>query len=477
MIRSLPAIGLLVSFTADAFAQNAPMSQSTPGEQNFIQRFFGAYADEFNAPSTSPVAQTTTAPSGRLPTIPPPALDAPPWPWADWPYNGAPLLGGATPNSAGNNLMKSLSGTSFGDFLKENHIDIWGWVDGGFNASTSRGKFGNLPAGYDIFANGAQLNQAVMYIERMPDTTQHDHIDWGFRLIGLYGTDYRFVTMDGVFSNQLTHRNNLYGGDLANFYLDLYIPWIGQGSNLRVGRYGTLPDIEADLDYQNPFDSHAMYYTYDPFTQMGAVWSTRLSKNWVVQVGLNAGNDAAVWSNSAKPTFTACLQWNSDNSWDNIYLCDNDTNDAKYAYNNVNLYVFTWYHKITDRLWIATEDYYEYEKNVPTVATVAGANPALCSTGTQCWAGAYAFSGYLMYRLTDKDYVGLRQEAFDDTRGQRTGFKTWYTETTLGWIHWLTSSIELRPEIRFDHSYNATAYNNGTKASQLTFAADILVKF
>jgi hypothetical protein len=37
----------------------------------------------------------------------------------------------------------------------------------------------------------AQLNQAVMYIERVPDTVQTDHIDWGFRIVNLYGTDYR----------------------------------------------------------------------------------------------------------------------------------------------------------------------------------------------------------------------------------------------------------------------------------------------
>jgi hypothetical protein len=73
--------------------------------------------------------------------------------------------------------------------------------------------------------------------------------------------------------------------------------------------------------------------------------------------------------------------------------------------------------------------------------------------------------------------VGLRNEAFDDVRGQRTGFASWYTENTLGWIHWLTPSIEIRPEIRYDHSYNAAAYGNGTKNSQFVFATDVLIKF
>jgi hypothetical protein len=101
-------------------------------------------------------------------------------------------------------------GTPAGDVLKDNHIEIWGWIDGGFNLSTSHGANGNAPAGYDFNSNTAQLNQAVLYIERIPDTVQQDHLDWGFRFVNLYGTDYREVTMQGIFSNQLTKYNNLY---------------------------------------------------------------------------------------------------------------------------------------------------------------------------------------------------------------------------------------------------------------------------
>lgn len=198
----MPAIGLLVSVHAAAFAQDAPLaqkaptSQPTPSDQGFLQRLFNAYAIEFNPPPPALAVQTAAAPSGRRPDIPPAPLASPPWPWPDWPFGGAPLLGGATPNSSGNNLMKALSGTPTGDFLKDNHIEIWGWIDGGFNLSTSRGVNGNAPAGYDFNANAAQLNQAVIYIERVPDTVQQDHIDWGFRIVNLYGTDYREVTME-----------------------------------------------------------------------------------------------------------------------------------------------------------------------------------------------------------------------------------------------------------------------------------------
>jgi hypothetical protein len=82
-----------------------------------------------------------------------------------------------------------------------------------------------------------------------------------------------------------------------------------------------------------------------------------------------------------------------------------------------------------------------------------------------------------MYQLTDRDYIGLRNEAFDDVRGQRTGFAGWYSENTLGWTHWLSPSIEVRPEIRYDHFYNGLAYDNGMKKNQLAVASDIIIKF
>jgi hypothetical protein len=471
---------LALGASAVVFVRDNAMAQTgaLAMNGNFFDRLLGAYIDEFNPPATPPATSGTTAElTRRPPPFPPAPLDSPPWPWSDWPFGGTNLIGGSTPNSNGNNLMKALHGTSFGDFLNANHIEIWGWINGGMNLSTSHGKFGNQPIGYDYDPNTPMLNQFVFYIQRVPNMVQTDHVDWGFEINGLYGTDYRYVTMNGVFSNQLLKSNAQYGYDLTDFYFDLYIPWIGQGTNIRIGRYVTLPDIEADLAMQNVFYSHSMYYVYDPFTQMGIVASTKLTRNWMVQLGFSAGNDNAIWGNSAKPTVTACIQYESDSAWDNLYICANGTNDGLYAYNNVQFYVFTWYHKVTKRLWLATEDYYEYERKVPTVSTIPGANAAICRTGTSCWAGAYALSFYIMYQLTDKDYVGLRSEGYYDTRGQRTGFATWYSENTLGWVHWLSHSIAVRPEIRFDHSYAVPAYSHGTANSQFTAAADILIKF
>ena len=81
----------------------------------------------------------------------------------------------------------------------EAHIQIYGWVNFGGNVSTNTVKpGGNWPAAYMYTPNTAQLDQAVVYIERLPDTVQKDHVDWGFRLSAMYGENYRYTTAYGL---------------------------------------------------------------------------------------------------------------------------------------------------------------------------------------------------------------------------------------------------------------------------------------
>ena len=51
---------------------------------------------------------------------------------------------------------------------------------------------------------------------------------------------------------------------------------------------------------------------------------------------------------------------------DNIYLCANGINDGKYAYNNLQQYDGTWYHKFSKTWHIATEAYAMYQRDVPS---------------------------------------------------------------------------------------------------------------
>jgi hypothetical protein len=54
---------------------------------------------------------------------------------------------------------------------------IYGWINPGFSFSTYKNKFGNAPVAYTVNPDIAELDQAVLYIERVPDIVQTDHND------------------------------------------------------------------------------------------------------------------------------------------------------------------------------------------------------------------------------------------------------------------------------------------------------------
>ena len=270
--------------------------------------------------------------------------------------------------------MQALWSGPHSEGWKNSGVQIYGWANFGFNISTSdKPGYATLPAAYAERPNSIQPDQQVIYVERQPNTVQTDHFDWGFRVAALYGMDYRFTTAKGVFSEQLLKHNREYGFDPVMLYADLYFPQVAEGMNVRIGRYISLPDIEAQLAPNNYTYSHSMF-----------------------QAGISAGCEAVPWTRpDSKPTFNSCLAYTWRTGADNLYLCANSINDGKYAYNNLAAYYLTWYHKINGSWHTATEGWYQHEKQTPNVLNPAAAplietnaNGAFCATPTQltCFA-------------------------------------------------------------------------------------------
>ena len=57
-----------------------------------------------------------------------------------------------------------------------------------------------------------------------------------------------------------------------------------------------------------------------------------------------------------------------------------------------------------------------------------------------------------------------------DPEGQRTGVVTNYVDCALGWQHWFSPQIEVRPEIAYYRSLNANAFNGNVNARNSTLA-------
>jgi hypothetical protein len=451
------------------FQKQGTTAEQTTGsglQGNFFQRFGEFYWRDWTGKLPS-----TPAPERRALEAP---MDSPPFPSTDWGYGGSPTIG--VPDTNVYPLMAALG-------KENNRTKVYGWVAGSFNVSTSSKN--SFPVSYDIFPNRIEMNQAVVYVERLPNTVQNTHFDWGFHLTAFYGIDYRFTTAKGFFSQQLLQKNHVYGFDPVLEYLDLYFP-VMQGLNIRIGRFLSVPGIEAQLAPNNYNMTHSLLYTIDPFTDTGAIATLKLSKQWLVQAGVSASHDVAPWTVDRRASLIACLDYSTASNRDNFYACANGINNGQYAYNNLQDYDGTWYHKFNSKWYSATEAWYMYENNVPNVAgNVAnpvpielGANGAFCAAGeVKCTAPEWAFVNYINRKVNSTLLVGFRSDMLNDKKGQRTGIAGRYTENTLYATKYIGSTIMLRPEIRFDHSWDRLGYNNGTARNQFFFGGDLIYKF
>lgn len=481
LISALCAIALLL-FAIPLQAQDSSDAPATPTVSNPTSNadavkpgFFARLGEAYNGDWKPSTTSDTTAPARRGYPAP---LDSPPFPSSDFSVGGTPIIG--APDTQTYPLMQAIN-------ENRSRVKIYGWFNGGFNVSTSnKGDAANSPAAYYYNPNRITPDQEVLYVERLPNTVQTDHIDWGFRIAQLYGQDYRYTTTKGIFSQQLLAENHEYGYDPVMFYLDLYFPHVAKGMNIRMGRYISLPDIEAQLAPNNYTYSHSLLYTIDPYTQTGIVASIKLSDHWMVQTGFSGGNDVAPWTKDVKPTGTACVDYTWTKGHNALYTCANSFNDGKYAYNNIQSYYETWYHVINTHWHTATEAWYMYERQVPNIAgnvsdpipTETGANGAFCSAGERtCFAPETAVVNYLEREFNQHNYLSIRNEFVDDIKGQRTSYATRYSEHLISYGHWIGSTVLFRPEVRFEHAYDKPAFDLGTKHTQFVIAGDVTYHF
>jgi hypothetical protein len=492
---------------------------------DFMSRLFGYYRLEWghDAAPADP-----KAPPSRRADWPATPQSIPPYPFTEWPYGGSTSLGVTRPSSVDSPLMAALGNTAFGQALNDNHIQIYGWINGGGNLSTNTVRGGNAPAAYDYNPNTVQLDQAVIYFERLPDTVQTDHWDWGFRIAPIYGENYRYTTAYGLFSNQFLKNNQNYGFDIPMAYVELFIPQVMDGLMLRLGRYISIPDIEAQLAPNNYMYTHSMTYTFDNYTNTGLDATLAVNKNWILQAAIGVGTESLPWhvgvtianpfpnplfpgntmpkDPGAVPSGTLGVRYTSDSGNDDINIVANGINGGQWGYNNLQWYGATYYHKFNDQWHIAVEVYDEHQNNVlnqnnpaALAAFAAGGTPfspqimpfnspflAQCSSAAvfSCTAEARAALTYISYKASALDNISYRAEYFDDVEGQRTGTKTAYFETGIGWQHWFSPQVEIRPEVSYYKSLNANAFNGNSnlgiapnKSTALIGAADIIIHF
>ncbi len=497
-----------------------------------VTRFIRYYQLEWGH-GTAPADPNAPASSRPDSLVPPTPQSTPPMPFTEWPYGGGQNIGKTLPSSIDSPFMVAIANTAAGKALNDAHIQIYGWVDPAGNISTNTVRpAGNLPVSYDYTPNAVQLDQAVVYIERLPNEVQNDHFDWGFRASFLYGVDGRYTTAYGLFSDQLFHNaTNIF--DMPMMYLDLYYP-VMQGLNVRLGQFISIPDIEAQLAPNNYTYVHSLTYTWDNYTNTGVEATLALTKNWIVQMGTTVGTEAMPWHFDAKignpyaqtlnnaaglgpgvdplypgqtmlkdpgavPSFTLGLRWTSSDGKDDLNLVVDAQNAGLWGDNNLQWLGLTYYHKLNDYWSVNFETWNIHENNVPNLNNAAanalvasngtpfspafmplnGPNAAWCSgpknmgvvspNGTAgvpltCNPDEQTFLLYVNYTPDKLNNFSLRTEYFNDPYGQRTGVATAYVDAALGWQHWFSPQIEIRPEIGYYRSLDNPAFNGNLAA-------------
>ena len=249
--------------------------------------------------------------------------------------------------------------------------------------------------------------------------------------------------------------------------------------NIRIGRIISEPDIEAQLAPNNLMSSHSLVYGFDNYTQTGIFTTTKINDQWTIQLGLSNGTDVALWQKDPgnQPTGTVMIQWISPNQKDSVYVGDNAFNNGEFGYNNLQQIVGTWTHKFNDKVYTATEVLYMYMNDAKTHPTAAvpfqsGSFPVKAG-----YASEWGIVNYTMFRIAPTAFFTVRNEFYDDKVGSRTGHATSYSEHSIGITWWPDKIVTLRPELRFDHSYDTAAFENGVRRNQFVASMDFIIHY
>lgn len=423
--------------------------------------------------SAYPVIQTT--PPGTLPMTAPPA----PLPTTgngktDFPGNENPLEQKTDKEADEDNgptkylLERTLAGTRLGEILGNRGITVYGWTEFSYSPSTASGSA--APVFMNDRANEFLLNQNYVVVEKTLDTSK-DEFQWGWRTDWILpGSDARTTIPRGLWDVQLRNNNGgpqLYPVDLFQAYGQVYLPGLGQGTTVKLGRFATHVGYELVQAVDTPFVSRSYMFQYNPFTHTGVWATTALNDTWSVGYGLATGTDTFLDAPTNRPTFLGQLKWAPKDGDTTASLNVVVTNPNYIPAENFQLYNFynlVVTHKINDKLTYAFDGGYAHMGNF----TDGGGN----AVGFVNWYGA---ANYLTYAHCDNLASTVRFELFEDAQGARTGFKGLFTEVTYG-IAWKPCpGLVIRPFARYDNN-NRTEVWEGNQ-NLFTGGLDVILRW
>ena len=405
-------------------------------------------------------------------------------------------------------LMQGLDKAGMGKALADAKLNIYGWVESGYTYNHRHGSVNNdviIPGPFnDEYGNHYMLNQAVIRFEREVDKKA---FDIGGMIEVMYGSDAARIHARGGFGFDgsdlsdngiptdtdatagAANRRPTWQFDIPQVYIDVNLP-VGNGLQLRVGKFYALCGYESVDPRGNAFYSHSYLFNAMPFTESGILGSYQVNDQLGLKLGVTRGwdiatednNDCAInvigqvsykFSNQLNAVFNYCVGPENDN----------DTGHYRVLLNPI------LYWQATDALKIGVEGLYVYD---------GGRNAGVFTNSTHAYGDVWGAALYAGYKINENLTVNARVEKAHGYLGSYAGYNVNDLgltsipainayEVTLGVT--ITpmpkdpclKGLSIRPEIRYDMTdsskYKFYPANDRFFKDQLTFACDVIFTF
>jgi len=139
------------------------------------------------------------------------------------------------------------------DFLREQRIELGGWVSvGGVYSTENPDHHNNFPITFNDRSGEIHLNQFNFYLQRSIGL-ESQNWDFGGRIDLMFGTDSRFTQATGL-DNNFIHQDDLRFYDIAipQAYLEIFAP-MANGLSAKIGHFYTILGQEVVMSPKNFF--------------------------------------------------------------------------------------------------------------------------------------------------------------------------------------------------------------------------------
>jgi len=360
-------------------------------------------------------------------------------------------------------LVDLIRPTSMGEFVERWRIRPYGWVDASLTTSPLTEADTRAARVFDAEAEGFRFQQAYFAVERVPVAgggLNGGAVDVGGKVAVLWGTDAALVHARGLFDEQ----DDVEQFDLLEANLQVRFPVV-EGLTFKLGKFTTPMGAEVIEAPNNLLPSRSFLFGYAiPFTHTGVLATLQTSARTSVSYGVVLGWD--VWDdNNDALTQLASFAWKSPSEADTVTV--NAIVGAERAGNDDDL------RTVVDATWAHT-----WSESWKTALNAdVGFEQGAAAGKDATWWGA---AGYATRTFTDALSATARVEYFRDVDGTRLGAPASLAELTLG-LDWkplaCLPNLHVRPEVRWDHSFDGPFFDDGRDEDQVSLTLDVVFTF